>query len=244
LVSLKCVPYLEQSPFGSSKKGHPFFTLRSCPQKNTEPVLRKKKERFELAIRGSNLGLWDWNLETNDIYLSPRWKNMLGYQDDEVANHLDEWCPFVHPDDFTQMWATIEAYLDKCILHYESIYRVCHKDGTYRWMVARAAALWDNNEQPYRMVGIYIDITDSKRIEPALQENEALLSAIFEVTKIGLCVTDEKGRFVRVNPSYCQLHGYTATELMGQHLTTVWPPDTHESSIKLHQALFDDDPTV
>jgi diguanylate cyclase (GGDEF)-like protein/PAS domain S-box-containing protein len=213
-------------------------------QKHAEKVLLDTEERFELAVKGSNHGLWDWNLITNEIYLSPRWKNILGYQDHEIANHLDEWCRFVYPEDFTQMWATLEAYLDKRIPHYESIYRMRHKDGHYHWVLARAAAIWDANDQPYRMVGTYVDITERKRVEQALQEDEALLAAIFEVTKIGLCITDELGRFARVNPAYCQLFGYTQEELIGNHFTTVLPPDHHDSAIKLHQAFLQEEPQI
>ncbi|OQY47653.1 MAG: hypothetical protein B6247_26175 [Candidatus Parabeggiatoa sp. nov. 2] len=214
---ISAVPKSPQPRF--EKAGRIFYAVATdiSTQKHTEQVLRDTEERFELAIQGSNHGLWDWNLKTNEIYLSPRWKSMLGYQDHEIDNHIDDWCRFVHPDDFTQMWGDIEAYLDKRIPRYESIYRVCHKDGNYRWVVARAAAVWDENDQPYRMVGTYVDITERKQIEQALQEREALLSAIFDVTKIGLCVTDEEGRFVRVNSTYCELYGYTAKELLGQH---------------------------
>ena len=208
------------------------------PQKHVEKALRDNEERFELAVQGSNHGLWDWNLVTNDIYLSERWKNILGYQEYEIANHLDEWCRFVHPDDYTPMWGIIEAYLDKRISHYESIYRVRHKNGSYLWVLARAAALWDQNNQPYRMVGTYVDITEQKRIEQALQEKEALVSAIFEVTKIGLCIVDEQGHFVRVNPAYCQLFGYSSEELIGNHFAKVLPPDHHERAIQLHHGFL------
>jgi diguanylate cyclase (GGDEF)-like protein/PAS domain S-box-containing protein len=213
-------------------------------QKQAEKCLRDTEERFELAIRGSNHGLWDWNLKTNEIYLSPRWKNMLGYEDHEIANHLDEWIRFIHPDDFTKMWNTIETYLDRKIPRYESIYRVYHQDGNYRWVLARAAALWDEDEQPYRMVGTYTDITQNKHLEQALQENEALLAAVFNVTKIGICVTNEAGIFVRVNPAYCELYGYTLEELLGQHFTHILPTVKHEKALQLHRALFAGTPQV
>jgi len=215
-------------------------------QKQQEKQLHDIQERFELAIRGSNHGLWDWNLRTNEIYLSPRWKNILGYQTDEIANHLDEWSRFVHPDDFTSVWGTIEAYLDnqQNHYHYESIYRVAHKDGQYRWVLARAAALWDQQGEPYRMVGTYTDVTENKRLEHALQESEALLTAVFDVTKIGICVTNSAGYFVRVNPAYCKLYETTVTELYQQHFTSVLPPDKHRKALKLHHALLNDEPYV
>jgi diguanylate cyclase (GGDEF)-like protein/PAS domain S-box-containing protein len=213
-------------------------------QKQLEKQLRDAEERFELAIRGSNHGLWDWNLKTNEIYLSPRWKNILGYEEHEIANHIDEWSRFVHPDDFTYVWGTIEAYLDHQQGHYESTYRVHHKDGQYRWVLARAAALWDKAGQPYRMVGTYTDVTENKRLEQALQENEALLTAVFNVTKIGICVTDKAGYFIRVNPAYCKLYGATIEELYQQHFTTVLSPEKHDKALKLHHALLNGDPHI
>ncbi|EDN70519.1 sensory box histidine kinase [Beggiatoa sp. PS] len=206
--------------------------------------MRDTEECFELAIQGSNVGFWDWNLKTNQIYLSPRWKNLLGYQDDEIDNTLDEWCRVVYSNDFTKMWGGLETYLDKRIPRYEEIFRVYHKDGTIHWMVARGAAKWDTNGKPYRMVGTYIDITERKQIEQAFQESEALLSAIFEVTKIGLCVTNEYGQFIRVNNTYCELYNYSAEELLGQHFTKVLSPEHHERAIRLHQALLDGTPSV
>jgi diguanylate cyclase (GGDEF)-like protein/PAS domain S-box-containing protein len=229
------------------RKSEPFFyavAIDITAQKASEAVLRDTEERFELAIQGSNVGFWDWNLRTNEIYLSARWKNILGYQEHEINNTLDEWCRFVHPDDFNQMWGALEAYLDKRIPHYEEIFRVYHKEGMIHWIVARGAAKWDANDKPYRIVGTYIDITERKNIEQAFQENEALLSAIFEVTRIGLCVTDEYGRFVRVNNTYCEIYNYSADELLGQHFTKVLSSEHHERAIKLHQALLANEPSV
>jgi len=235
----------EKNDFDNTAPGRIYYAVAThgCAQKNTEQLQRDREERLELAIQGSNYGLWDWNLKTNEIYLSPRWKQMLGYDEHEINNHLDDWCRFVHPDDFTQMWGQIEAYLDQRIPRYECLYRVCHRDGIYRWVVARASALWDENDQPYRMVGTYVDITERQRIEEALQEREALLSAIFDVTKIGLCVIDEQGQLVRVNPAYCEMIGYREEELLGQPFTSVWSTEPEKQLIE-QQALSDEVPNL
>jgi diguanylate cyclase (GGDEF)-like protein/PAS domain S-box-containing protein len=200
-----------------------------------EQALRAHEERFELAIQGSQHGLWDWDLRSNEIYLSPRWKGLLGYEDAEIPNHLDALCQYVHPDDFMHMWGDIEAYLDKRVARYESIYRMRHKNGDDCWVLARAAALWDKDEHPYRMVGTYVDITERKNIERALFESQALLAAIFDVTPIGLCVADMQGRFVRVNQAFCELYGYSADELLQENFLKILPPAQHENVLKLHQ---------
>ena len=190
-------------------------------EKQLTESLHGSEERFQLALQGANHGLWDWDLRTNEIYFSPRWKSLLGYQEHEIANHLDVLLEHVHPTDFTEMWGTIEAYLDKRCNRYESVYRMRHKNGSYIWVLAQAAALWDENDQPYRMVGTYVDITLYKDTQRALQKSENLLNAIFEVAQIGICVIDEHGNYLQVNPAYCKLYGYTAPELLGQPFVKV-----------------------
>lgn len=185
-------------------------------EKQAVAALQDSEERFQLALQGANHGLWDWDLRTNEIYFSPRWKSLLGYQEDEIANHLDVLLEHVHPADFTEMWGTIEAYLDKRCDCYESVYRMRRKDDNYIWVLAQAAALWDEKDQPYRMVGTYVDITLYKDTQQALQKSENLLNAIFEVAQVGICVIDEQGNYLQVNPAYCKLYGYTAQELLAQ----------------------------
>jgi diguanylate cyclase (GGDEF)-like protein/PAS domain S-box-containing protein len=190
-------------------------------EKRLTESLRGSEERFQLALQGANHGLWDWDLRTNEIYFSPRWKSLLGYQEHEIANHLDVLLEHVHPADFAEMWGTIEAYLDKRCNCYESVYRMRCKNGSYIWVLAQAATLWDENDQPYRMVGTYVDITLYKDTQQALQKSENLLNAIFEVAQIGICVIDEQGNYLQVNPAYCKLYGYTAQELLTQPFTKV-----------------------
>ncbi|EIJ42135.1 PAS domain S-box/diguanylate cyclase (GGDEF) domain-containing protein [Beggiatoa alba B18LD] len=220
---------------------HPYYYAVATDitaQKQVEQQLRDSEERFQLAMQGANHGMWDWNLLTNRVHISIRWKQMLGYEDNEIPDELDEISRFVHPDDFARMWNTLEAYLDKRITDYEGIYRLKHKDQSYRWILIRAAALWDAQEVPYRIVGIYVDISEHKRIEYALQESQALLTTIFDVSKISICVTDEQGCFVRVNPAYCQLYGYQADELLGHCVTDIIPDTKHATWRKRYQALL------
>ncbi len=210
-------------------------------QKQAEQILTFQQERLELAIRGSNHGLWDWDLRTNEVYFSPRWKALLGYYEHEIPNHLDAFLQCIHPEDFPRLWQTLEAYLDKCTDRFESIYRMLCKDGSQMWVLAQAAALWDEHEQPYRMVGTYVDVTPYKELEHALQESEDLLTAIFDVTQIGICVTDEAGYFIRVNRAYCQLYGYSVEELIGEHFSIVFPKEIHSLAMQKHKQFLNGD---
>ncbi|MBW4460982.1 MAG: PAS domain-containing protein [Nodosilinea sp. WJT8-NPBG4] len=140
--------------------------------------LRLSQERFELAILGSSGGIWDWDMKTKEVFFSPRWKSILGYADHEIPNHLEEWIRRLHPEDVQRAQHGLAAYLKRDIPTYDLEYRLQHKDGTYRWILSRSVALWDDQGKPYRMAGSHIDITDRKQaeetVEKALQKEREL----------------------------------------------------------------------
>jgi len=146
-------------------------------RKQAEESLHQSEERCELAIRGTDAGIWDWDLRTNRIYYSPRWKSMLGYEEDELTDDFAEWESRLHPDDCERALATIREYLEGTTSEYELEHRLHHKDGSYRWILARGAAVRDREGRPYRMVGSHLDITDRKRAERVASKREAMLLA-------------------------------------------------------------------
>jgi PAS domain S-box-containing protein len=144
-----------------------------------EKELSKSRERFELAVRGSQDGLWDWDLETNVVYYSPRWKSILGYEDHEIANGLEEWSQRLHPDECEQVLAANYAHIAGATPHYEYEFRLRHKDGSYRWILSRGVAMRDSQGKAYRMAGSHSDLTERKQIEAALrQANDRLDLAV------------------------------------------------------------------
>jgi PAS domain S-box-containing protein len=137
-------------------------------RKRAEMELHRSRERFELAVRGSQDGLWDWDLRTNEVYYSPRWKSIIGYEDHEITHRLEEWEQRLHPDEREQVLAANYAHADGTTPLYEYEYRLRHKDGSYRWILARGVALRAPSGKAYRMAGSHVDITDRKRAEEEL----------------------------------------------------------------------------
>src|SRR5215213_3160756 len=124
--------------------------------------LRETQDRFALAVSGANDGLWDWNLGTNEVYWSPRWKSMLGYDESEVGVSPDEWLDRLHQDDWTRVRQSVAEHIAHGNGHYESEHRLRHRDGTYRWVLCRAAAIRNETGRATRFAGSLTDITNAK----------------------------------------------------------------------------------
>jgi diguanylate cyclase (GGDEF)-like protein/PAS domain S-box-containing protein len=130
--------------------------------KQAEEALRESEERYALAARGANDGLWDWNLREDVIYFSPRWKIMLGYQEGEIGNCPKEWLDRIHVADRQRVKDEIAAHQRGLTPHFESENRVQHKDGSFRWMLSRGLAVHDPAGKALRMAGSQTDITGAK----------------------------------------------------------------------------------
>jgi diguanylate cyclase (GGDEF)-like protein/PAS domain S-box-containing protein len=130
--------------------------------KKAEEALRVSEERYALAARGANDGLWDWNLLENVVYFSPRWKSMLGYEEDEIGNRPEEWLDRIHVADRERVKDEIAAHQTGLTPHFESENRAQHKDGSFRWMLSRGLAVYDASGKALRMAGSQTDITGGK----------------------------------------------------------------------------------
>ncbi len=133
--------------------------------------LEESRERYALAVQGANDGIWDWDLRTGEMYFSPRWKAMLGYEEDELADDPDEWIQRIHPDDRRKVLQEIEAHRDGKTSHFENEHLVKHKDGTYRWMLCRGVAIKTPEGKAYRMAGSHTDVTERKSAELKLRHD-------------------------------------------------------------------------
>ncbi len=158
---------------------------RRASQEKAQDELRLSEERFQLAMRGSNDGLWDWNLLTDDVYLSPRWKSMLGFPEDQLADRMESWKHLVHPDDLQRTLSQVNDLVAGRSDRFEIEYRMRHRQGRYLDILSRAFAVTDDSGTTVRLVGTHVDMTRRRQDERRLQEREALLDKTSRMAKVG-----------------------------------------------------------
>ena len=164
---------------------HPYIHPTSgAPGESPSPAeddlrgYRERAERLELVLQATNEGHWDWDLVTGEVYFSPRWKEMLGYRDDEVPNEVDEWRKRIHPDDAPSVELRLQLYLDGFLDTYELEHRLRHKDGSWRWIQTRGTSLRDEHGHVTRIVGAHQDVTDRKQVEIEVRRRDSILDAV------------------------------------------------------------------
>ncbi|QQR72774.1 MAG: EAL domain-containing protein [Holophagales bacterium] len=154
----------------TDRKGDAIGLVMICQdireRRRAEEALRTSEERYAVAVRGANDGIWDWNLESGTIFYSARWKAMLGLADDDVSDRPSEWLDRVHPDDRPQLERKLSAHLGGESPHFEDEHRMQHHDGSYRWILARGLAVNPTGTAPSRLAGSLSDITDRKVHDP------------------------------------------------------------------------------
>lgn len=134
-----------------------------------EEALRESEERYALAVSGAMDGIWDWNLRTDKVHFSSRWKEMLGYAEDEIGDNPQEWFGRIHPEDAEHVRAALGMHLKGSTPHFVSQHRMLHKDGGFRWVLIRGATVRDESGKAYRMAGSQSDVTVRKKAEEELQ---------------------------------------------------------------------------
>jgi PAS domain S-box-containing protein len=210
-----------------------FMVQDISQRKATEQALKDSEERFSLAMQGANDGLWDWNLLDNTVYLSPRWKSMLGYEEDELKGNLEVWQSLLHPDDVESSLQTITQYLERKTPSLELTLRMRHKQGHYVWILSRGFAKWDDEGNPTRAVGTHVDISERKDLEESLRKSEERFSLAMQGANDGLWDWDIANNTLYLSPRWKSMLGYEEDELKGN--LEVWQsllhPDDYEATV-------------
>ncbi|HEX2056158.1 MAG TPA: PAS domain S-box protein [Nitrospiraceae bacterium] len=204
------------------------LTQQLAERRQIELALRESRERLELATKGADAGVWDWDLRTNRMYFSSRWKSQLGYADHEIGDTFDEWESRLHPDDRERALEAIRAYLEGDLLIYSLEYRLRHKDGSYRWILTSGSAFRDDKAVLVRMTGVHIDMTERKQAEESLRLVQERYRNIVEHALQGIFQTTVDGHYVTVNRALAKLYGYDSPE----HMLSLMPDDPRQLYLK------------
>jgi PAS domain S-box-containing protein len=214
-------------------------------RKRAEALLRASEERLSLAFAGAREGVWDWNLETGAVVYSPRWKQMLGYAEDEIDPHVDAWKHLLHPDDEPRARALNES-LARGAETYEGEFRLRHKEGHYIHVLSRGFPVRREPGGPVvRIVGTHLDITERKRTEMALRESEERMTLAFAGAREGVWDWNLETNAVAYSPRWTQMLGYAEDEIE-PHISA-WErlvhPDDRPLADEAHDSVTRGDPT-
>jgi len=185
--------------------------------KSVEKELQESEARFKLAIDGTREGIWDWDLNTGSLFMSKRWKQMLGYEDNELANTINTFYSLIYEDDAGWLNDSVQKYLNGEISKYAFEFRMKHKDGSLRWILTKGEAVRDVDGKPYRMAGSHSDITDRKLVEASLSESAQKFSKVFENNPTLMAVsTLAERRITEVNQTFIAKTGYSSEDCIGR----------------------------
>ncbi|MEL6398576.1 MAG: PAS domain S-box protein [Cyanobacteria bacterium J06626_4] len=175
----------------------------------TQTALQASEERWQLALQGSNEGIWDWQIATSKVFHSPRWKALLGFEPHELGDTYETWHDRIHLDDQAPVTAAIAAHLQRETPTYSVEYRIRHRSGEYIWMSSRGQAVFDAAGQPVRFVGSSGDISDRKQAELALRSSQQLLQLVFDNMPQRVFWKNLDGQFLGCNQAFAADMGET-----------------------------------
>jgi diguanylate cyclase (GGDEF)-like protein/PAS domain S-box-containing protein len=183
--------------------------------------LGKLEERNALSLPSANDGLWDFDVENNTVYFSPAWRKMLGY--DEHDPHVSpDWRRLVHPDDMARVQAMIRDHIAGKNQMFESVHRMRHTNGEWRWVVSRAKARVDPTGRLRRLVGVELDITERKLYEDALFKEKESAQITLQSIGDGVITTDGHLVVEYLNPVAEDLTGWRFEEAQGKHIDDIF----------------------
>ncbi len=195
-----------------------YFALQA---RKTLEALYASEERLYLAISGTSDGLWDWQVTTGEVYYSPRFMEVLGYEQYELPQHIQTFYDLLHPDDRVYILKCIEDYFRKRITPYAVEYRLKHKNGSYLWFNARGKATWDDQGNAIRMTGFTTDITANKHVQTELIKSKEYLQGILDASHHSIISVGLDGKIQLFNKAAEKMLGYDADEVIGKHTPTL-----------------------
>lgn len=180
----------------------------------SQRALRESEEGLDMVLKGTDVGTWDWNVQTGEVTFNDRWASMIGHTLEDLGPAtVETWMARVHPDDLKSCEARLFAHFRGVTAQYRSEYRIRHRDGHWVWIEDRGKVVsWTPDGQPLRIAGTHADISERKLAEDQLRLSASFLAAAQE----GVLVTDCRNIIVEVNPAFTMITGYERDEVIGQ----------------------------
>ena len=205
-------------------------------RKRVEQELADHKERLRRGQVYANIGTWDWNIQTGGLIWSERIAPLFGYPAGDLDTTYDNFIAAIHPDDRQAVIDAVTACVERDA-PYQIEHRVVWPDGTVRWLQERGAVLRDASGTALQMLGVVQDIDDRKRAELALQASQAKLSGLFDLSPLGIALTDMNGRYLEFNEAFRAICGYPSEELRTMDYWALTPPEYAERESMQLEAL-------
>jgi PAS domain S-box-containing protein len=194
------------------------------------------KNIYKIILEETVAGYWDWHIKENEVVLSPAFKAIFGYQDNELPNTIISWQELIVPDDRARMDKSLAVHFEsKGTKTFNIDARYKHKNGSIIWINTTGRVIEWGGDKPIRMVGCHIDITAKKKTEQTLKISEETFRNAFEYSPIGMLLVSTSGKFLKVNKSVCDMLGYTAIELLEKTFQEITHPDDLKADLDLLQ---------
>ncbi|MFO7818758.1 MAG: PAS domain S-box protein [Halanaerobacter sp.] len=206
-------------------------------KKEMEEKLKEREERLNLAMDAAEHGFWDWDLDNDEVYFSPRYFTMLGYEPGELPMSFEIWIELLHPEDKERILPEVKEKIANGI-PFEVEFRLQTKDGAWKWIMGKGKSYnLDEAGEPHRAVGTHTDITERKKIEKELKESEERYRGLVESQQDLIVRVDADGSFTYVNQAYCETFGKSKEELIGSSFTPLIHEDDQEEPLEAMEEL-------
>lgn len=207
----------------------------------THVALLESEARWQFALEGAGEGVWDWNARTNEVFFSRQWKTMLGYEEDEIGNSLEEWDSRIHPEDRDQCYRDLDRHFTGQTPIYQNEHRVRCKDHSYRWILDRGKVIeWSEDGQPLRVIGTHTDITDRRQAEIQLQDLTNRLAIAAQSAQMGIWDWDINHNHLAWDRRMYELYGVKPDNFVPVFEAweaSVYPDDLPDAHEAVQQAL-------
>ncbi|NDV24457.1 ABC transporter substrate binding protein [Desulfovibrio sp. JC022] len=192
--------------------------------RRTQEMVRESRERFALAMAANKDGIWDWNIETDDVYYSPGYKAMLGYSENELPSHVDSWVDLIHEDDRSRAFEVNNRCINNEIENFEVEFRMQARDGNWLWILGRGNAVErDETGKAVRMIGTHTDITELKSSLEEIRYLRNQLKSIIDSMPFILIGLNSKGQVTRWNRKASEVAGISDEQAVGKQVADVFP---------------------